>query len=427
MSASFLMLVLGGVAALGVLNARRPARNVVLVGASWLAAWATVELAPHLLFLSTVLAGVLIAEGALEETTGAVGLALLAAADAAAVPLMLRALGTRHDLDEITAGLAPSEPDSPYPRSHIALPFLAWRRRGVTVRRRVPFAPDVSRKLRLDVYSPSGDARFRGDTAEGLRPAIIEVHGGAWITGSRHEQGVPLLSHLAANGWVGFNADYRLGPRARWPTQIADVKRAIAWVRANAEEYRVDPSFIAITGGSAGGHLSALAALTAGDRDFQPGFEDADTSVAACIPFYGVYDLLDSDSIHVPALRHLLEYAVFRARRRRVPDRYRDASPVHRVHPGAPPFFVVHGEADSLVPVDDARRFVARLRDQSRAPVLYAEMRGGQHAFDLIPSWRTIPVLDAVERFLADVRARDTAAAGSDGEIALRRQPAGRR
>jgi acetyl esterase/lipase len=418
MSASFLLLVLGLLAALGVLNARRPARNLALVGVSWMAAWATVELAPHLLFLSTVLAAVLIAEGALEETTGAVGLALLLAADAAAVPLMLRALGTRRDLDEITAGLAPSDPDSQYPRSHIALPFLAWRRRGVSVRRRVAYAPDVSRKLRLDVYSPSGDAHFRGDTADGLRPAIIEVHGGAWITGSRHEQGVPLLSHLAANGWVGFNADYRLGPRARWPTQIADVKRAIAWVRANAEEYGVDPSFIAITGGSAGGHLSALAALTAGDPDFQPGFEDADTSVAACIPFYGVYDLLDPDSIHVPALRHLLEYAVFRARRTRVPDRYRDASPVHRVHPGAPPFFVVHGEADSLVPVDDARRFVARLRDVSRAPVLYAEMRGGQHAFDLIPSWRTIPVLDAVERFLADVRSGGTAAAGSDREVA---------
>jgi acetyl esterase/lipase len=100
-----------------------------------------------------------------------------------------------------------------------------------------------------------------------------------------------------------------------------------------------------------------------------------------------------------------------------VPNRYRDASPVHRVHPGAPPFFIVHGEADSLVPVDDARRFVARLRDVSRAPILYAEMRGGQHAFDLIPSWRTIPVLDAVERFLADVRDRDTAAAGPGREV----------
>lgn len=401
MSASTVLLVLGILAAVGVLNARRPARNVVLVAASWMAAWATVELAPHLLIASTLGAAALVALGALGKTAGLIGLALLLAADAAAVPLVIRAIGTRHDLDEITAGLAPSEPASPYPRSHIVFPFLAWRRRGVTVRRRVPYAADVSRKLRLDVYSPN-EAGADGDG--GSRPAILQIHGGAWITGSRHEQGVPLLSHLAANGWVGFNADYRLGPRARWPAQIADVKRAIAWVRRNGPEFGADPSFIAITGGSAGGHLSALAALTAGDPAFQPGFEDADTSVAACVPFYGVYDLLDPDSIHVPALRHLLEQAVFRARRSRVPERYREASPLHRIRPDAPPFFIVHGEADSLVPAEDARRFVARLREISAAPVLYAEMRGGQHAFDLIPSWRTIPVLDAVERFLADLR-----------------------
>ncbi len=410
MSASLLLLALGILAVAGVLNARRPARSVPFVGVSWMAGWVTVELAPHLLFVSALAAGVLVASGGLEQTTGAIGLALLLVADGAAVPLILRALGTRRDLDEITAALAPSEPASPYPRAHIAFPFLAWRRRGVKVGRRVTYARRGRRNLRLDVYAPATEARFRGDNEEGLHPAIVQVHGGAWITGSRHEQGVPLLSHLAANGWVGFNVDYRLGPRARFPAQIVDVKRAIAWVRENAEEYGADPSFIAITGGSAGGHLSALAALTAGDPSLQPGFEDADTSVAACVPFYGLYDLLDPDAIHVPALRHLLEHVVFRARRSRVPERFREASPLHRIHAGAPPFFVVHGEDDSLVPVEDARRFVAGLREVSSAPVVYAEMRGGQHAFDLIPSWRSIPVLDAVERFLSDVRAGGAAA-----------------
>jgi len=69
----------------------------------------------------------------------------------------------------------------------------------------------------------------------------------------------------------------------------------------------------------------------------------------------------------------------------------------------APPFFVIHGERDSLVPVGEARRFVARVREVSRNLVLYAEMKGGQHAFDLIPSWRTVPVVEAVERFLSAV------------------------
>jgi acetyl esterase/lipase len=179
------------------------------------------------------------------------------------------------------------------------------------------------------------------------------------------------------------------------------VKRAIAWVREHADKYGVEPSFIAITGGSAGGHLCALAALTANDPELQPGFEEADTSVAACVPFYGVYDLLDSDGVNLPLVQWLLERVVFKASRRQAPERFRAASPIYRVHSEAPPFLVIHGEADSLVPVEGARRFVARLRGVSRAPVLYAEMQGAQHAFDVLASWRTIPVIEAIEQFLA--------------------------
>jgi acetyl esterase/lipase len=95
---------------------------------------------------------------------------------------------------------------------------------------------------------------------------------------------------------------------------------------------------------------------------------------------------------------------VFKATRTERPDLFRDASPIYRVHPDVPPFFVIHGQHDSMIPVEEAHRFVERLRQTSRNPVLYAEMRGGQHAFDVIPSWRTIPVLDAIERFLRTVR-----------------------
>src|SRR4029079_17606511 len=100
------------------------------------------------------------------------------------------------------------------------------------------------------------------------------------IVGTRRNKGTPLLTHLAANGWVGFNVNYRLSPLATWPDHAVDVKEAIAWVREHAAEYGVDPSFVAITGGSAGGHISAFVALTADDRSLQPGFEDADVSVA---------------------------------------------------------------------------------------------------------------------------------------------------
>jgi acetyl esterase/lipase len=102
----------------------------------------------------------------------------------------------------------------------------------------------------------------------------------------------------------------------------------------------------------------------------------------------------------------VLERVVFKRFRADDPDAFRGASPIFRVTPDAPPFFVIHGDRDSLVPVAEARRFVETLREASREPVLYAEMKGGQHAFDIVPSFRTAPVIEAVERFLHTIHAR---------------------
>ncbi len=393
MTASTLLLVLGIAALLGVVNALRPVRHLALALPSWVAAWMTVELAPFLVAFDLVAAAVLIGLGGLDHARGWIGLGGVAVAVAVAIPRMVAARRSGADLEEVLAELDEGEPASPYPRHEIALPFLVRRRAGVRCERGVKY----SRSQKLDVYMPA-------EPAEARRPAIVQVHGGAWVIGSRHEQGAPILSHLAANGWVGFNVDYRLGPWATWPAQIVDVKRAISFVRENADRWNVDPSFVAITGGSAGGHLSALAALTPGDPEFQHGFEEADTSVAAAVPFYGVYDLLDEDGVHLKAVHQVLERLVFKTRRRDEPDRFRAASPVHRVHPDVPPMFVVAGEKDTLIDVQEARRFVARLREISRSPVLYAEMKGAQHAFDLVASWRSVPVIESVERFLATVR-----------------------
>ncbi len=92
------------------------------------------------------------------------------------------------------------------------------------------------------------------------------------------------MSHLAARGWICVSIGYRVSPMHTWPDHIVDVKRALAWVKENIAHYGGDPDFVAITGGSAGGHLSTLAALTPNDPAFQPGFEDADTSGVASVP-----------------------------------------------------------------------------------------------------------------------------------------------
>ena len=128
---------------------------------------------------------------------------------------------------------------------------------------------------------------------DGRAPVLVQIHGSAWVAGSKRGQGYPLMAHMAERGWVCVAINYALAPAARWPAHIIDVKRALTWVKREIGNYGGDPDFVALTGGSAGGHLTALAALTPGEAIFQPGFEEADTSVAAAVPFYGVYDLLD--------------------------------------------------------------------------------------------------------------------------------------
>jgi acetyl esterase/lipase len=292
-------------------------------------------------------------------------------------------------------------PSSPvqvrFPRSHLLLPPLMLFARSVERQRGVVYHHEPHRRVRLDIYGP------RRPSPPGLRrPAVIQVHGGGWIVGSRLEQGIPLLNHLAANGWVGFNIDYRLSPRATMPEHVIDVKRAIAWVREHADELGIDPQRIALTGGSAGGHLCALAALTAGDRSLQPGFEHADTSVVAAVPFYGIYDFTDPDTLYSPGIRDwLLPKVVFKRTLAEAPELYRAASPFHRVHPDVPPFLVFHGDEDTLVPIEDARAFVDRLAAVSKNPARLVELPGAEHAFDLFPSLRTVHVVEGIERFLS--------------------------
>jgi acetyl esterase/lipase len=344
----------------------------------------------------------LIALGATDSPFGWLAIAALAAIEIALARLALQSLGAGEQLREALAELeGPAERRrSRFPLSHVVFPPLMFWRRGVRRIRKIEFARYGRKRLLLDVYMPAA-------ASEELRPSVVQIHGGGWIAGSRSEQGIPLLNHLASCGWVCFNADYRLSPRATFPDHVIDVKRAIAWVKEHARDYGADPDFICITGGSAGGHLIALAALTADDPCLQPGFEEADTSVAAAVPFYGVYDLTDSEGVHYPELREwVFERHVIKASYEDQPERFVAASPLHRVHADAPPFLVIHGDRDTLVPVEEARAFVRALSAVSTSPVYYAELAGAEHAFDIGPSVRTARVVETIERFLATVRAR---------------------
>ncbi|MGA8253893.1 MAG: alpha/beta hydrolase [Mycobacterium sp.] len=237
----------------------------------------------------------------------------------------------------------------------------------------------------------------------GNAPVLVQIPGGAWTTGNKRGQAHPLMSHLAELGWICVAINYRHSPRNTWPDHIVDVKRALAWVKTHIPEYGGDPNFIAITGGSAGGHLSALAALTPNDPQFQPGFEGADTRVQAAVPFYGVYDFTRFDDAMHPTMPALLVKSVIKQRPSENPQPFVTASPINHVSADAPPFFVLHGRNDSLAPVEQARSFVTRLREASSQPVVYAELPLTQHAFDTFGSARAAHAAVAVEQFLAEI------------------------
>jgi acetyl esterase/lipase len=189
---------------------------------------------------------------------------------------------------------------------------------------------------------------------------------------------------------------------------IVDVKKALAWTKATIAEHGGDPDFVVITGGSAGGHLTALAALTPNDPGYQPGFEGADTQVQGAVPFYGVYDFAGATGLRNAVLMRD-DYLAPRVLQRRwldEPEAFEKASPILRITPDAPDFFVLHGARDSLVDVEQARLFVSALRETSKHTVAYAEFPGTQHAFDVFPSIRSEHVVRAVERYLTWHNAR---------------------
>lgn len=260
-------------------------------------------------------------------------------------------------------------------------------------------------------YGPGGSEHLldiwrRHDVAPGRRaPVLIQVPGGAWAVGDKRVQAYTLMSRMVELGWICVSINYSKSPRCTFPTHLIDVKRAIAWVRENIADYGGDPEFVAITGGSAGGHLASLAALTPNDPTFQPGFEDADTTVQAVAPYYGVYDFTDFENMHELMLP-FLEHFVLKSRYSDNPERFRAASPVSYAHREAPPFFVLHGEKDELVPSGQARAFCAALREAGADTVAYAELANAHHAFDITPTVRSRMAADAVSDFLGVVYGR---------------------
>jgi acetyl esterase/lipase len=403
---SWLFLIVSLIGAWFTYNAFRPTYAPSRRAAfSFFAGWLTSELALHHVAWQALMTLIFIWAGALSAWPGRIGLAITVLSwlglwrchwrgwDAQRVgeEALVRALGNDYReriVPELRARLTTS-----VGWKRILLPF-PMRHPDVERIRDVRYARVAGLNLKLDVYRQ----RSRPQNC----PTLLEIHGGGWVIGSKNEQGIPLMLQLASHGWVCFAIDYRLSPHATFPDHLIDCKQAIKWIREHGAQYGANPDFLVVTGGSAGAHLAALVGLTANDHEYQPGFEGVDTAVNACVPFYGVYDFTNREGYYRhEGLAKLLEKRVMKVALEEDQDAYLKASPVSRVRQEAPPFFVIHGDLDTLVPVEEARRFCQHLREVSRAPVAYAEIPGAQHAFDLFPSLRTVHVIHGVERFLA--------------------------
>jgi len=393
----FLLFALVG-AACTVLALWPPRRPAWLGPMVFFSAWLTSELAPWILLVQVVGTVVFVALGALGAPSGIVALVITLASWCGLAGMVVASAHTGERFAAAFAADLGPDWSAATPRESVdrrlLLPGRRARRGDVERIQNVPYAGDDLRRHQLDVW--------RRPDAGPNAPVLLQIHGGGWMTGNKDQQARPLLYRLSQRGWVCVAINYRLAPKAKWPDQLVDCKLALRWIREHVHEYGGDPNFVVATGGSAGGHLTTLVGLTANRPEYQPGFESVDTSVRAIVPLYGVYDFLDRHDFRSrgDSFPKFAQQKIIQAPPGEADEMFAAASPLDQIHAGAPPALIVHGTHDVLAPVEEARLFAATLRAESDEPVVYVELPGAHHAFDLFHSARGLHVVAGIDDFL---------------------------
>ncbi len=301
-------------------------------------------------------------------------LALMALATA--LPASAQRPTQPRDLPTASAGPALGDP---MPDRALAFPG------GITAQADVIFSTvNGFRPLRLDLYHQQG---------AGLRPLVIYIHGGGWVGGHTRQAGAiadfpAALARLAGEGFVVASLEYRLAGEAPHPAQLQDVRAAIRFLKANAGRYGIDPARIGIWGGSAGGHLAALAATSCRDasldpaaRPGQPAAPAGDTCVQAAAIWYGVFDFAPILARQAQPGAPAAENQLLRCTPATCPaERVASASPAHYFSRQDPPFLLIHGINDRTVPVDQSRLAEAGLKANG-VPVSAIYIPGVDHSF----------------------------------------------
>lgn len=226
----------------------------------------------------------------------------------------------------------------------------------------------------VDIYVPA---------TKGPHPLVLYIHGGGWTGGHTRHSGAlsnfpGVLAAMAAEGFVVASLEYRLSGDAKFPAQVQDAKASLRFLRDNAVRYRIDPSRVGVWGGSAGGHLTALTALSCKDAALDPAAAD-DVCPTAAVAWYGVFDFAAMAAGRENGVDGAAE-RLMGCTGRCTAEAYAPASPVTHIDAKDPPFLLIHGTEDKVVPVEQSRIGEARLR-AAGVPVETIYIDGVDHSF----------------------------------------------
>lgn len=258
----------------------------------------------------------------------------------------------------------------------IILLFLAQPGSDVRVIKDVPYL-GPGRAEMLDLYLPPGEPK-----AGEKRPGIVIIHGGGWAGGDKGaRREINIGTTLANAGYVCASINYALAAEGRptWPGNLHDCKRAVQWLRKNAETYQIDPDHIGAIGGSAGGHLVAMLAVTGPDDGFEPKEDpDVSTRIQAAVPMYPArVSAMDRDHVMFPG--KLAD----------IPEVYRSAEAIRHVTPDDAPMLILHGTADTTTPLAGSEQFARKLAEIGVEHQLVI-IEGAPHTFHLQPKQRDL-------------------------------------
>jgi acetyl esterase/lipase len=237
--------------------------------------------------------------------------------------------------------------------------------RSVLVYKDLSYVPNGHALQKLDLYVPK--------SSEKQLPLIVWIHGGGWKGGSKDQ--CPALS-WSGKGFAVASINYRLSQDGKFPAQIKDCKAAVRWLRTQAKKYRIDPDQVVAWGGSAGGHLASLVGTAQDVPEWEQGHGIGSSQVQAVIDWYGRADLTPVSTD--PALAESASASLLGGSGREVGELAREASPILHVSRDDPPFLIMHGDLDDVVPVQQSQTFAKALR-KAGVKVSLVVLKGAGH------------------------------------------------